>query len=188
MYTLHRQPSVLTFPWLMKSTNKQFFFRYLLLRSPGIHSLTTAKHMLIGSAPKLLYALNIFLGALYVVLFVSEFGIPKYFTQKWWHGMPKALGSNPGWGLIDFSLADLWLTFHCRLRLAPNSQNPWLFLRNMPHSIYRILATIIVKIYLSFPKITVTFIHDILDMLWIEFFEVHNWMPGSSFLYSIYWY
>lgn len=79
--------------------------------------------------------------------------------------MPKALGSNPGWGLIDFSLADLWLTFHRRLRLAPNSQNPWLFLRNMPHSIYRILATIIVKIYLSFPKITVTFIHDILDML-----------------------
>lgn len=91
MYTLHRQPSVLTFPWLMKSTNKQFFFRYLLLWSPGIHSLTKAKHMLIGSAPKLLYALNIFLGALYVVLFVSEFGIPKYFTQKWWHGMPKAL-------------------------------------------------------------------------------------------------
>lgn len=144
--------------------------------------------MLIGSAPKLLYALNIFLSALYVVLFVSEFGIPKHFTQKWWHGMPKALGSNPGWGLIDFSLADLWLTFHRWLRLAPNSQNPWLFLRNMPHSIYRILATIIVKIYLSFPKITVTFIHDILDMLWIEFFEVHNWMPGSSFLYSIYWY
>lgn len=57
-------------------------------------------------------------------------------------------------------ITDLWLTFHRRLRLAPNSQNPWLFLRNMPHSIYRILATIIVKIYLSFPKITVTFIHD----------------------------
>lgn len=56
------------------------------------------------------------------------------------------------------------------------------------HASYRILATIIVKIYLSFPKITVTFIHDILDMLWIEFFAVHNWMPGSSFLYSIYWY
>lgn len=85
-------------------------------------------------------------------------------------------------------ITDLWLTFHRRLRLAPNSQNPWLFLRNMPHSIYRILATIIVKIYLSFPKITVTFIHDILGVLWIEFFEVHNWIPGSSFLYSIYWY
>lgn len=67
--------------------------------------------MLIGSAPKLLYALNMFLGALYVVLFVSEFRIPKYFTQKWWHGMPKALGSNPGWGLIDFSLADLVANF-----------------------------------------------------------------------------
>lgn len=116
--------------------------------------------MLIGSAPKLLYALNIFLGALYVVLFVSEFGIPKYFTQKWWQGMLKALGSNPDWGLIDFSLADLWLTFHRRLRLAPNSQNPWLFLRNMPHSIYRILATIIVKIYLSFPKIINNYIYS----------------------------
>lgn len=82
MYTLHRQPSVLTFPWLMKSTNKQFFFRYLLLWSPGIHSLTKAKHMLIGSAPKLLYAFNIFLGALYVVLFVSEIWNPKiHYTE-----------------------------------------------------------------------------------------------------------
>lgn len=53
------------------------------------------------------------------------------------------------------------------------------------HFLYILL---LLKFYLSFPKITVTFIHDILGVLWIEFFEVHNWMPGSSFLYSIYWY
>lgn len=138
--------------------------------------------MLIGSAPKLLYALNIFLGALYVVLFVSEIWNPKilYTEMMAWNAKGPRLESwlRLNWLFISWPVANL----------APNSQNPWLFLRNMPHSIYRILATIIVKIYLSFPKITVTFIYDILDMLWIEFFEVHNWMPGSSFLYSIYWY
>lgn len=73
-----------------------------------------------------------------------------YTEMMAWNAKGPRFESWLNWLFISWPVANL----------APNSQNPWLFLRNMPHSIYRILATIIVKIYLSFPKIINNYIYS----------------------------